>query len=186
MCVGALYYLRALRAWISWSSGGARGGCKTHRSGVRNRVEQNTFLTPHTGTLLESQYHSCVRKFAFRFGEVALRAPPNGNRQRRLSSCSPQCPSYPLPGDYYYYIILYIGVLFQYGSDGEEDTVVSCLVHSHSHTLLPALRCVVISNAVLNLPAIPGIHHTSSCLPVSLSSSCTHTGGVIVRFAGPK
>ncbi len=67
---------------------------------IRNWVKQNTFITPHTGTSLESQDHSCVRKFAFRFGDVALRAPPNGNRQRRLSSCSPQCPSYPLPGDY--------------------------------------------------------------------------------------
>jgi hypothetical protein len=48
---------------------------------------------------------------AFRFGEVALRAPPNGNRQRRLSSCSPQCPSYPLPGDYDYIIIIIINEL---------------------------------------------------------------------------
>jgi hypothetical protein len=38
---------------------------------------------------------------------------PNGNRQRRLSSCSPQCPSYPLPGDYCYYIIIIIDLILR-------------------------------------------------------------------------
>jgi hypothetical protein len=41
------------------------------------------FSHPPTGTSLESQDQPCVRKKAFRFGEVALRVPPNGLRRQQ-------------------------------------------------------------------------------------------------------
>jgi hypothetical protein len=108
--IGAIYVyfacagVKRVDLVVQWCS--ARGGCKTQVRGSKPGGAKYFSHPPHRDLARVARPFLCA-EICLQIWQGCVRA-PNGNRQRRLSSCRPQCPSYPLPGDYCILLVMHM------------------------------------------------------------------------------